>query len=129
MTAHGAGMVGAAALTGAAIMWYFVSRYVSLLKEVFVVFLTLFLFGVLLILGSISLGQFGAGWTFLFPLPAISGGAWEAGAAAAFIIGLILIGVGFLLINLEIGRKLISKFDGIGGALAWPVISGKVTPK
>jgi len=128
MTAHGAGMVGAASLTGAAIMWYFVSRYVSLVKEVFVVFLTLFLFGVLFILGSISLGQFGAGWTFLFPLPAISGGAWETGAAAAFIIGLILIGVGFLLMNLEVGRKLISAFDGIGGALAWPVITGEVTP-
>lgn len=128
MTAHGAGMVGAASLTGAAIMWYFVSRYVHLVQEVFVVFLTLFLFGVLFILGSISLGQFGAGWTFLFPLPAISGGAWQTGAAAAFIIGLILIGVGFLLMNLEIGRKLISTFDGIGGALAWPVISGKVTP-
>ncbi len=30
MTAHGAGMVGAAGLTGAAIMWYFLGRQVQL---------------------------------------------------------------------------------------------------
>ena len=30
MTAHGAGMVGTAALTGAAIMWFFLARHVQL---------------------------------------------------------------------------------------------------
>ena len=30
MTAHGAGMVGTAALTGAAIMWFFLGRHVHL---------------------------------------------------------------------------------------------------
>ncbi len=124
MTAHGAGMVGAAGLAGAAILWYFVGRYVTLLPQIYWAFLGLFLTGVVLILGSIFVGGYGGAWTFLFPLPAISGGAWEAPAAAAFILGYTVIGVGFLLFYLEVGRKLIAKFGGIGGALAWPLAFG-----
>ncbi len=97
LTAHGAGMVGTAALSGAAIMWYFCGRYVVLTAGIFWAFLGLFLLGVVLILGAIFIGGFGGAWTFLFPLPAMSGGAWEAGAAAAFMLGYVSIGVGFLL--------------------------------
>ena len=125
MTAHGAGMVGAAGLTGAAILWYFVGRYVPLIAGVYWAFLGLFLLGVVLILGGIFIGGYGGAWTFLFPLPALSGGAWEAGAAASFLLGYIAIGVGFLLYHLEVGRKLIAAYGGIGGALAWPLAFGK----
>ncbi|MFT5486353.1 MAG: cytochrome c oxidase subunit 1, partial [Alphaproteobacteria bacterium] len=59
MTAHGAGMVGTAGLSGAAIMWYFLGRHVHLTRWVFYVFLILFLLGVVLILGAIFLGKFG----------------------------------------------------------------------
>lgn len=124
MTAHGTGMVGAAGLTGAAILWYFVGRYVQLLGEIFYAFLALFLIGVVCILGSIFVGGFGGAWTFLFPLPAISGGAWEVSAAAFFFIGYVAIGVGFLLFYIEVGRKLIAAYGSISGALAWPLIIG-----
>jgi len=124
MTAHGAGMVGAAGLTGAAILWYFVGRYVELIEGIYWAFLALFLLGVVLILGGIFIGGYGGGWTFLFPLPAMSGGAWTPSAAAAFILGYTSIGVGFLLYYLEVGRKLISKYGGISGALAWPLAFG-----
>ncbi len=129
MTAHGAGMVGAAALTGAAILWYFVGRYVELIEGIYWAFLGLFLLGVVLILGGIFIGGYGGGWTFLFPLPAISGGAWTSSAAASFILGYISIGVGFLLYYLEVGRKLISKYGGISGALAWPLAFGSGKPE
>ncbi len=124
LTAHGAGMVGTAALTGAAILWYFVGRYVPLVAGIYWAFLGLFLLGVVLILGSIFIGGFGGGWTFLYPLPAMSGGAWQVTAAAGFFLGYIAIGVGFLLFYLEIGRKLISTYGGISGALAWPLAFG-----
>ena len=39
MTAHGVGMVGAAGLSGAAIMWYFLGRHVSLSERSFSIFL------------------------------------------------------------------------------------------
>lgn len=129
LTAHGAGMVAAASLSGAAALWYFIGRYVVLLKSVYLIFLGLFLLGVVFVLGGIFLGGFGGAWTFLYPLPAASGGAWEVGAAAAFLLGLAFIGVGFLIFNLEVGRKLIAAYGSIGNALGWSIISGRVKPE
>src|SRR5215470_9974603 len=97
MTAHGAGMVGIAGLAGAAIMWHFLSRYVHLNRGILIANLVSFVVGVLMILAAIFLSGFGGGWTFLYPLPAISGGAWEPGAAALYLGGLLVVGVGFLL--------------------------------
>ena len=103
MTAHGAGMVGIAGLAGAGIMWHFLGRYVKLNATVLYINYGLFLTGVVLILGSIFWGGYAGGWTFLWPLPAKSMGLWSAHAAASFIVGLLLIGVGFLIFNLDAG--------------------------
>ena len=128
LTAHGAGMVGTAGLSGAAIMWYFVGRYVQLSAGMYWAFLGLFLLGVVLILTSIFIGEFGAGWTFLFPLPALSGGAWEPWAAACFMLGYVSIGVGFLLHHLAIGVPIIKAYGGLGGALGWPIAFAGADP-
>jgi cytochrome c oxidase subunit 1 len=101
MTLHGAGMVGVSGLGGAAVMWYFLRRYVSLSTGMFLVMLGLSLVGVVMILAAIGIGNFAAGWTFLYPLPAHSMGVWGANAAACFVGGLVLIGVGFLLFYLD----------------------------
>lgn len=129
LTAHGAGMVGTAGLTGAAILWYFTGRHVPLLPGVYWAFLGLFLLGVVLILGAIFLGGYAGAWTFLYPLPAMSGGQWVPGAAIAFLLGYTSIGVGFLLLHLEVMRKLIATFGGIGGAMAWPLAFGRGRPE
>ncbi len=68
MTLHGAGMVGIVALAGAAVMWHFLRLYVDLSNGIFMANLALFLIGVVMILASVLLGDFHAGWTFLFPL-------------------------------------------------------------
>ncbi len=125
LTAHGAGMVGTAALSGAAILWYFSGRHVVLTAGIFWAFLGLFLLGVVLILGAIFIGGFGGAWTFLFPLPALSGGAWEAGAAAAFMLGYVSIGVGFLLYYLELGRQTHERYGSLARALGWNLILGR----
>jgi cytochrome c oxidase subunit 1 len=122
MTAHGAGMVGTAALTGAGIMWFFLSRHVQLAGAVYWLMLALFLLGVVLILGAIFIGGFAAAWTFLYPLPAHSGSVWEPGAAAVFLLGLISVGVGFLLFYLETGRAIIARYGNLSRALAWPLL-------
>ena len=124
LTAHGAGMVGSAALSGAAILWYFCARHLDLRGSIYLAFLGLFLLGVVLILGAIFVGQYGGAWTFLFPLPAISGGAWEAGAAVTFILGYLFIGVGFLLYYLELGLKISAKYRGLFGGLGWRYLFG-----
>jgi cytochrome c oxidase subunit 1 len=56
MTMHGAGMVGIAGLSGAAVMWYFVRRYVPVSTAVFVANLVFFLIGAVLILGASFIG-------------------------------------------------------------------------
>jgi cytochrome c oxidase subunit 1 len=117
MTMHGAGMVGIAGLGGAAVMWHFLRRHVPLGTGVFVANLVFFLLGAVLILGSGFIGGFAAAWTFLFPLPAHSGQLWSANAAAAYLLGLVLIGVGFLLLYLDIARAILSVYRGLGRAL------------
>lgn len=124
LTAHGAGMVGSAALSGAAILWFFAARHVPLRRGAYLAFLGLFLAGVVFILGSIFVGGYGGAWTFLFPLPAISGGAWETGAAIAFIFGYLLIGVGFLLYYLELGIQIVGRYGGLLGGLGWRYLFG-----
>ena len=119
LTAHGAGMVGSAALSGAAILWYFASRHINLRTAIYILFLGLFLLGVVLILGSIFIGGYGGAWKFLYPLPAVSGGAWEAAAAVAFILGYLVIGVGFLLFYLEIGIQIMRRYGNLWTGLGW----------
>jgi cytochrome c oxidase subunit I len=125
MTAHGVGMVGIAGLAGAGIMWHFLSRYVRLNQGILIANLVLFLVGVVMILAAVFLGGFGGAWTFLYPLPATSGGAWEPQAAALFLGGLLVVGVGFLLFFLDAGRAIIATYGGLGAALGWPILFGR----
>ncbi len=124
MTAHGVGMVGIAGLGGAAVMWYFLRRHVELHTGMLVVNLLLFLTGVVLILGSIFVGGFAAGWTFLFPLPGQSAGVWSAGAAVTFLAGLLIIGVGFLLLFLDTGYGILKRYGSFAKSLGWPQLFG-----
>jgi cytochrome c oxidase subunit I len=119
MTAHGIGMVGAAGLAGAAIMWFFLNRHVELRLSVYYLFLAFFLLGVLFILGGIFVGGFAGAWTFLFPLPAISGNVWNPGAALAYFFGLLCIGVSFLLLYLDAGLAIVSRYGSLARALGW----------
>jgi cytochrome c oxidase subunit I len=117
MTMHGAGMVGITGLAGAAVMWHFVRRYVPVSTGVFVTNLVFFLIGAAFILGAGFIGGFAGGWTFLFPLPAHSGQLWSANAAASYMIGLLIIGTGFLLLHLDIARGILTVYGGLASAL------------
>lgn len=127
MTAHGIGMVGIAGMCGAAIMWYFLGRYVKLSTPIFVLNIALFLIGVVMILGAIFIGGFAGAWTFLYPLPAHSAGSWEPGAAALHLSGVLLIGVGFLLFHLDTGWAILKRYGSLGKALGWPQLFGNST--
>jgi cytochrome c oxidase subunit I len=125
MTVHGAGMVGIAGIAGAAIMWHFLNQYVALSVRILIANLVLFVIGVLLVLGSVFIGNFHAAWTFLFPLPGNSLGLWSTGAAAAFLAGMLVIGTGFLLLQLDVARALIAGYGGFARALGWPQLFGR----
>ncbi|MBW7902758.1 MAG: cbb3-type cytochrome c oxidase subunit I [Rhodocyclaceae bacterium] len=125
MTLHGAGMVGIAGIAGAAIMWHFLSRYVALSARILHANLALFVAGVAMILGAVLLGGFHGGWTFLHPLPSHSLGLWSDAAAAWFLGGMLVIGTGFLLLQLDVARALVAGYGGFARALGWPQLFGR----
>lgn len=125
LTIHGTGMIGAAVLATSAIMWYFLSHYVALSEKVLKLNLVLFLTGVILIIIGIFAFDYSGTWTFLYPLPAISAGAWGTIGALTYLIGLQLVGLGLLILILDCGRAIIRKHGSLGKGLGWDVIVGK----
>ncbi|MBV61257.1 MAG: cytochrome C oxidase subunit I [Nevskiales bacterium] len=116
LTLHGAGMVGTSGLAGAAVMWYFLRRHVPLSTGMFLAMLGLSLVGVVMILVAIGIGGYAGAWTFLYPLPA-RGMVWGAHAAAGFVGGLLLIGVGFLLFYLDCSLAILKRYGSFWRAL------------
>jgi len=127
MTVHGTGMVGIAALGGAAVLWHFLSAHIRLHAWVMGANFWLFLIGVVAILAADFPGRFGGAWTFLYPLPASSQGVWPVWAAALHLGGLLVIGVGFLIWCLELARGIIATYGGLGRGLGWHVLFGGST--
>lgn len=129
LTIHGTGMVGAAALAGAAVMWYFLSKYVTLSKRIMTINLVLFLIGVMMVIFGVFSFEYASAWTFLYPLPAISGNAWGMAGALLYLFGMLILGVGFLLFYLDTGRAIIKEYGSLGKGLGWDVITGKKAEK
>lgn len=129
MTAHGAGMVGTAGLASSAVMWFFLRKYVRLRVSMFAANYVLFLLGAAAILASTFIGRYAGGWTFLYPLPVHSMNLWSVNAAALFMLGYLLIGVGFLLFYLDAMLAIIRVHGNLGRALGlqW-LFRGKIDP-
>ncbi|MEH7387935.1 cbb3-type cytochrome c oxidase subunit I [Bacillus sp. JJ1521] len=125
MTVHGTGMIGAAALAAAAVMWYFLSKYVQLSKAILITNFICFIIGVVMVLIGIFVFDFAGAWTFLYPLPAISAGGWATTGATLYLGGMLILGVGFLLLYLDVARAIIKQYGSLGGGLGWRVVIGK----
>ncbi|CAB1274375.1 cbb3-type cytochrome c oxidase subunit I [Candidatus Nitrosacidococcus tergens] len=125
MTMHGVGVVGISGIVGFSIMWYFLRQYVPLNLKIFWINFYIFLTGVVIILASIFVGGYAGAWTFLYPLPTTSLGVWSVGAAIGFLSGLLLIGVGFLILLLDIARGLLSRYGSLARALGVTQLFGK----
>ncbi len=125
MTLHGTGMIGAAALAALAVLWYFLRKYVEVSLKIFVTNLIMFAIGVVLVLISILVFQFAAAWTFLYPLPSMPVGAWGKTGSILYLLGMLIIGTGFVLQYLDIARAIIKKYGSLGRGLGWNVLFGK----
>ncbi len=117
MTAHGAGMVGTMGLASSTVMWFFLRKYVRLHVAMFAANYALFLLGALVILAAVFIGGYAGAWTFLYPLPVHSMGLWSVNAAALFMVGYLLIGVGFLLFYLDAMLGIIRRYGNLGRGL------------
>lgn len=125
LTIHGTGMIGAAALAAAGVMWYFLNQYVELSRSIFNWFLGLVIIGVILVVIGVFSFEFAGAWTFLYPLPTISASAWGTIGALLYLFGMLILGTGFLLLYMDTGRAIIKKYGSLGKGLGWDVISGK----
>lgn len=124
LTLHGTGMVAVAMLGGISVMWFFLNRHIRLSTAILTANLIIFIVGVAIILAADLIGGFAGAWTVLYPLPALSAGLWEAGAAFSHLFGLLLVGIGFLLVCLDFARALISRYGGLAAAHGWPQLFG-----
>lgn len=124
LTLHGTGMVAIAGLAGTGIMWYFLHQYVPLSRAVAWLHLLLFVLGVAAVIVGVMVGGYAGGWTFLYPLPAFGQFVWPDWSSALFLLGLLVVGTGFLLLHIDCGRAIISTHGGLGRALGWPQLFG-----
>jgi cytochrome c oxidase subunit 1 len=117
MTAHGAGMVGTIGLASSVVMWFFLRKYVRLTLAIFAANYVLFMLGAIALLVAVFVGGYAGAWTFLYPLPVHSMNVWSPHAAALFMLGYLLIGVGFLLFYLDAMWAIIRVYGNLGRAL------------
>lgn len=117
MTAHGAGMVGTIGLASSVVMWFFLRKYVKLTLAIFAANYVLFVLGAIALLAAVFIGGYAGAWTFLYPLPVHSMNVWSPHAAALFMLGYLLIGVGFLLFYLDAMWAIIRVYGNLGRAL------------
>ena len=116
MTLHGLGMAGTLFVGGLAAVWYLAGQYVRASRPLLWTVYALVLAGTAGLIGATLLGRFGAGWYVLYPLPFIT--VWPAWATGLAIISLIVLGVAWLLGQLELLRALVTRY-GLRNVLGW----------
>ncbi len=122
MTLHGLGMVGVLYVGAYVGAWYLTAQHASPSLGLFKFNYVLTLIGVVLLIAATLIGRFGPGWYVLYPLPFLGGyPQWAIGTA---VISLMVLGVSWLLGQLDIIRAISSRY-GFGTAMGWGYIKGE----
>lgn len=126
MTLHGLGMAGVWYVASMACVSAVLSRYVtpSPLADRFALVGTVV--GVVLLLASVFIGRFAAGWYFLYPLP--FEGEWPRWSMICFLVALTVLGVAWLVWTVDLLRAIATRYS-LGQALAWHYIAGRTEPE
>lgn len=126
MTLHASGMLAGALLSMMGGLWFVVRAVVPGLSlgRAIASWLAI-VAGAVLIVVAVLIGGFAAGWTFLFPLPFDASGQWSTWAAVTFIIGMGLVGVGFMVYCIDVLKATTQAYGGLSGALGVKWLRGK----
>lgn len=125
MTLHGAGMLAGALLAHMGVMWYAVRGSVALSVPRAAAAYVCVVGGSLVILAGTLIGGFAPGWTFLFPLPFLSRGAWDPWTAWAFLIGLLAVGVGFMVFTIDLLARASARWGSLARAVGVSYLRGR----
>ena len=126
MTLHGLGMAGVWYVAAMACTSEALSRYVAPSAAVRQLAILGTLAGVVLLLVSVFLGRFAAGWYFLYPLP--FQGEWPAWSSVVFLLSLTVLGATWLVWSLDLLRAIAQRYT-LPQALAWHYLAGRTQPE
>lgn len=115
LSLHGVGMITAVALAGLGTLWYLVARETALDIRIPYVVYAFFVAGVACVIAA-AVGRFGALWTVLYPLPFV-GATWPSWSIGAYLIGNLLVMIGFTLWCLQVLAALYERYGGLAGIL------------
>lgn len=125
MTVHGAGMLTGALLAMMGALWFALRSEAPLDARRMLAAYAAALVGAVAVVAAILGGGFATGWTFLWPLPVLSAGAWSTWAAALFLAGLLLVGAGFIVYCLDLLVALTARYGGLERALGIAYLRGR----
>ena len=116
MTLHGLGMTGVLYTAAYAAIWFQISKYVKPSVGLMRFNYVLILLGVVGLIVATLIGRFGPGWYLLYPLPFLP--TWEGWSIGLAVISVMLLGVAWLLGQLDALRAIAGRY-GLGGMLGW----------
>lgn len=120
LTLHGVGMLTALVMAGIGSLWYFVRREAPMDPRVAFVAYGFFLAGVACVIAS-TLGRYGSLWTMLYPLPFV-GAAWPWWSTGAYLVGNVLVMIGFTIWCVQVLAALLGRYGGLGNVLGWDYV-------
>jgi len=117
MTMHGLGMAGTLFTAGLAMLWFVTARHASPSRSAMWVAYAFIVTGAVTLLIATLVGKFGPGWYALYPLPFLKA-TWPHWTTGTAIIALMLMGLGWLVAQLDILRALAAEY-GVSRMFAW----------
>lgn len=125
LTLHGVGMIGGVLLVTMGALWYVLHPEVPLSVGRMLASYGLIALGALAVLFATLVGGFGAGWTFLPPLPFFPAGQWPTWSESLFFAGLILVDGGFFVFCLDVLEQTTNRYGGLFRTLGWRYLLGR----
>ncbi len=125
LTLHGVGMITGALLAMMGALWYVLHASVPLRTGRMLATYALTIAGVLAVLVATLVGGFGAGWTFLPPLPFYPAGQWSVWSESLFFVGNLLVGAGFCVFCIDVLEQTTNTYGGLARTLGWHYLRGR----